>query len=159
MTTYVHEYLQVNEELTMRGPFGEFCLLDSDRDRVMIATGSGIAPIRSMLSEISKEMAPQETTFFFGDRKPVDLLYYDEMRKLEGSLANFKYIPTLSRATEKDKWEGEKGRVTDLIKKYVPDNSNIDVYICGLPVMVNSCLEVLAQKGVPPEQICFDKFE
>lgn len=159
VTTYVHEYLQVNEELTMRGPFGEFCLRDSDRDMLMIATGSGIAPIRSMLSKISAEKYPRKITFFFGDRKPADLIYYDELRELEGSVENFTYIPTLSRTTAEDNWEGERGRVTDLIKNHVVDNANIDVYICGLPAMVNSCLEILTEKGIPPEQTCFDKFE
>ena len=159
VSTYVHEYLQVNDELTMRGPFGEFCLRDSDRDMLMIATGSGIAPIRSMLSQISKEKDPRKTTFFYGDRKPADLLYYDDLRELEDSIANFTYIPTLSRTTDEDNWEGEKGRVTDLINKHVEDNANIDVYICGLPAMVNSCLEILTEKGIPPEHTCFDKFE
>lgn len=159
VTTYVHEYLQVNDELIMRGPFGEFRLHDSDREMLMIATGSGIAPFRSMLYQIENEGIQRKTTLFFGDKKPADLLYYDELRELEGDMSNFTYIPTLSRATEQDNWEGEKGRVTDLIKKYVPDNPNMDVYICGLPAMVNSCQEILVQKGVPPEQIRFDKFE
>ena len=159
VSTYVHEHLEVNDELIMRGPFGEFFLRDSDRDILMIATGSGLAPIRSMLFQIKKEMNQRKITLFFGDKKADDLLYYDELREYETTMSNFTYIPTLSRATEKDKWKGEKGRVTDLIKKLVPDNSNIDVYICGLPAMVNSCLEVLTKKGIPPDQISFDKFE
>ncbi len=159
VSTYAHEYLQINEELIMRGPFGEFCLRDSDREMLMIATGSGLAPIHSMLRQMKQEGTIKKTTLFFGDRKPEDLLYYDALRELERTVADFTYIPTLSRTTEEDHWTGEKGRVTDLIKKYIPDQSSIDVYICGVPAMVESCLELLTQKGVPPEQICFDKFE
>lgn len=159
VSTYVHDYLHLGDELIARGPFGEFCLRESDRKMVMIATGSGLAPIRSMLHQIYGEGGKKELTLFYGDKKPVDLLYYDELCKFDSTHPNFTYIPTLSRTTEEDKWEGEKGRVTDLIGKYIPDNAQIDVYICGVPAMVQSCNDLLLQKGVPQEQICFDMFE
>ena len=77
----------------------------------------------------------------------------------ERTIDNFTYIPTLSRTTGEDKWTGEKGRVTDLIQKYIPDNAAIDVYLCGVPVMVQACQKLLIEKGVSEEQIWFDKFE
>ena len=160
VSTYAHDYLQVGEELIMRGPFGEFCLLcNLDRDILLIATGSGLAPIRAMVHQIRQEGNKQKVTLFFGDRRPEDLLYYDELREFERTLADFTYIPTISRATEEDRWTGEKGRVTDLIKKYIPDNAPVDVYICGIPAMVESCQKLLVQKGVPQVRIWFDKFE
>jgi Na+-transporting NADH:ubiquinone oxidoreductase subunit F len=160
VSTYAHDYLQVGEELIMRGPFGEFCLLcNLDRDILLIATGSGLAPIRSMIYQIRQEGIKQKVTLFFGDRKPEDLLYDDELREFERTLDDFTYIPTLSRTTEEDGWTGEKGRVTDLIEKHIPDNAAIDVYICGVPAMVESCQKLLVEKGVPQVRIWFDKFE
>ena len=74
-------------------------------------------------------------------------------------MPNFTFVPTLSRATEEDQWEGEKGRVTDLIHKRIREKAPLDVYICGSPEMVESCLEVLVKKGIPEERVFFDKFE
>ncbi|MCB2182066.1 MAG: 2Fe-2S iron-sulfur cluster binding domain-containing protein [Desulfobulbaceae bacterium] len=159
VSTYVHDYLQVGDELIARGPFGEFCLRESEKDMLMIATGSGLAPIRSMLHKIYREGAKRKITLFFGDKKPEDLIYYDELHEFDKTHPSFTYIPTLSRTTEEDTWDGEKGRVTDLIRKYIPDNSGIEVYICGVPAMVQSCNDLLLQKGIPQENICFDKFE
>ncbi|MEN8258566.1 MAG: 2Fe-2S iron-sulfur cluster binding domain-containing protein [Thermodesulfobacteriota bacterium] len=159
VSTYVHEYLKEGDELTLRGPFGEFCLRESERELLMIATGSGLAPIRSMLNQIKQGGSAKKVTLFFGDRRPEDLLCYDEMLEFERTMANFTYVPTLSRTTEQDDWSGEKGRVTDLIKKYIPDNPPLDAYICGIPAMVHSCHDLLIKKGLPPERICFDKFE
>ena len=159
VSTYVHDYMKSGEQLTIRGPFGEFYLRNSDRDILMIATGSGLAPIYSMIKQICKEGNSRKVTLFFGDKKPADLLYYDELRELDRTFDNFTYIPTVSRATEEDNWQGERGRVTDLIKKYIPDNAQIDVYICGIPAMVESCHELLIQKGVPQVRMWYDKFE
>ncbi len=158
VSNYVHDYLDIGDTATLRGPFGEFCLRESDREMLMIATGSGLAPIYSMIQKIYREGAKRKITLFFGDRKPFDLIYHEELKEFEQSIGDFTYIPTLSRTTDKDNWSGEKGRVTDLIKKYIPDNPEIDVYICGAPAMVSSCEELLLQKGVPVERICYDKF-
>jgi Na+-transporting NADH:ubiquinone oxidoreductase subunit F len=65
----------------------------------------------------------------------------------------------LSRPTDEDQWQGARGRVTDLILKHIPDDAPIDVYICGSPAMVESCLELLEKKGIQEEHIFYDKFE
>jgi Na+-transporting NADH:ubiquinone oxidoreductase subunit F len=159
VSTYVHDHLKVDQELKIVGPYGDFHLQPSDRDILMIATGSGIAPIKSMLHQMENDQIPNKTTFFFGDRRPFDLLFHDLMREFENKLPDFTYIPTLSRTTDEDRWDGERGRVTDLIAKYVPDQAPIDVYICGSPAMVQSSVDLLVQKGIAEDQILFDKFE
>jgi Na+-transporting NADH:ubiquinone oxidoreductase subunit F len=159
VSTYVHDFLKQGDQLTLRGPFGEFYLRDSDREIVMIATGSGLAPFRAMLAQLREAGGGRKTTIFFGDRRPFDLLYHEELRELERVLPNFTYIPTLSRTTAEDQWPGEKGRVTDLIQKIIPDYAPIDVYICGAPAMVQSCVDLLTAKGIQTEHIRFDKFD
>lgn len=159
VSTYVHEYMKEGEELTINGPYGDFYLHESEKDILLIATGSGLAPLLSILQQIEKDKIDRNTTLFFGARKRKDLLYYDELNALATKLQHFTFIPTLSRPTEEDQWEGEKGRVTDLIEKYVPDKAPIEVYICGSPVMVESCDELLKKKGISAEDIFYDKFE
>lgn len=159
VTTYVHDYLQEGEHLLMTGPYGDFYLRESDREILFIATGSGLAPIKSILHQMESRRIERKATLFFGDRRRFDLYYEEALRAFEKNIAAFTFVPTLSRTTEEDRWEGEKGRVTDLIEKYIPENAPLDVYICGSPAMVDSCEEILKKKGIAPENIYYDKFE
>ncbi len=158
VSTYVHEFLKVGEELIVSGPFGEFFLKESDRDILLVATGSGLAPVKSILDQIKREQIRRKTVLFFGAKTSKDLFFNDYLRGLEKEITDYTYTPVLSRATEEDRWEGEKGRVTNLIEKYIPNNPNTDVYLCGAPPMVESCVELLTKKGVPEGNICYDKF-
>jgi Na+-transporting NADH:ubiquinone oxidoreductase subunit F len=159
VTTFVHDYLKPADRLKVTGPFGEFHLRNSDRDILLIATGSGLAPFISMLDQIEREEIRRKTTLFFGAKTRKDLYYQDRIKAWESKLPHFEYVPVLSRVGEEDKWEGEKGRVTNLIEKYVPEGSDLEAYICGAPAMVESCLEKLKGKGIPEERTFFDKFE
>jgi Na+-transporting NADH:ubiquinone oxidoreductase subunit F len=159
VSTFVHEYLKPGDELKASGPYGDFYLRESSRDILLIGTGSGMAPIKSILDQIEREKIPRKTTFFFGARAREDLFYYDLLKDLEKKIPDLTFIPTLSRPAGEDRWEGEKGRVTDLIEKHIPENADTDVYICGAPPMVESCVEILTRKGIPEENIFFDKFE
>lgn len=159
VTTYVHEYLKEGEELRATGPYGKFYLRESDRDILLIATGSGMAPIKSILHQLANHGIQRKATFFFGARTKSDLYYVDQFEAWEKTIPEFRFIPVLSRPTEEDRWQGEKGRVTDLIGKHLPDNPAVDVYICGAPPMVESCVALLSKKGVPEDRIFYDKFE
>ncbi|MBC8412766.1 MAG: 2Fe-2S iron-sulfur cluster binding domain-containing protein [Nitrospira sp.] len=156
---YIHDLLKEGEELIARGPFGDFHLLTSERDILFIATGSGLAPFIAMLYQIENENIQRKTTLIFGTKRPENLYYSDLLSGFMKRLPDFTFIPVLSRVEEQDSWTGEQGRVTDLINRYIPDNNAVDVHICGLPIMVQSCLDILATRGVPLEQIVYDKFE
>ena len=99
----MHDYLKIGEELRATGPFGEFYLCDSERDILLISTGSGLAPIRSMLHQIEKEGISRKTVLFFGARTKQDLFYYVDLKTWERSLPKFTFIPTLSHASEEDR--------------------------------------------------------
>ena len=159
VTTYVHDFLKEGEELRATGPYGKFYLRDSDRDILFIATGSGMAPIKSMLHQVDHQQLRKKVQFFFGAKTLKDLYYQEELEAWEKTLLDFKYVPTLSRHLDQEPWQGERGRVTNLIEKYIPEEANIDIYICGSPAMVDSCVEILKKKGIPEDRIFFDKFE
>jgi len=105
-----------------------------------------------------KEKIPRKTTLFFGTRVEEDLYCVEELEELEKELPDFSYIPTLSRVRAGSSWEGERGRVTDLIEKRISEGDDLDVYICGSAEMVESCFSLLKKKGIPEDQIYFDKF-
>ncbi|UCE43010.1 MAG: 2Fe-2S iron-sulfur cluster binding domain-containing protein [Candidatus Aminicenantes bacterium] len=158
VSTYIHNYLKKRDELVMRGPFGDFYYQESDRGILMIATGTGLAPIMSILRHMHREQIQQKITLFFGTRSEDDMYCVEELKSLEKELPRFTYVPTLSRVSDDSPWQGERGRVTDLIEEHIPEAADLDVYICGSPEMVDSCLEVLEKKGISEDNIYFDKF-
>lgn len=155
---YVHDFLKQGDELILRGPFGDFYYRDSDKDLLLIATGSGLAPIRSILHHLENNGISRKTTLFLGARTKADLIYFEELKELEKTRPDFTFVPALSRSPENDRWEGEKGRVTDLIERRISAGAEIEAYICGAPAMVEACLSLLIDKGVADESVFFDKF-
>ncbi len=158
-STFVHDFFREGDEVTIVGPFGDFCLHESDREIFLIATGSGLAPIMSILYYIAEEQINRKTTLVYGARHRKDLFYIDELHELENRIAHFHFIPTLSRPEATEQWEGSHGRVTTVLDQMIQDGTGKEAYICGSPAMVENCIELLEHKGLPLELIFFDKFE
>ena len=157
-TTYVHQRLKVGDQITLNGPYGEFGLKATDREIICIAGGSGMAPIRAILLEMARTHNPRPCRYFFGARSKIDLFLVDEMRRLESEIPNFRFIPALSSPDPADGWEGETGLITDVVGRHVPDASQAEAYLCGSPLMIDACIRVLREKGMPSESIFYDKF-
>ena len=157
-TTFIHEVLREGDEVSLNGPYGEFHLSDSEREIFFVATGSGLAPIMSILYQMAEEKITRKATLVFGARSRKDLFYVEEIEALEQSIPHLEVIFTLSRPQEEDRWDGEKGRVTGVLEKIMRNGESKEAYLCGNPAMVESCQELLVNKGIPQELIFFDKF-
>jgi len=157
-TTYVHQKMKPGDELTLVGPWGSTVLRDSDRDILFIAGGSGMSPVRSMLLDMVNRRSPRRTRYFFGAKSARDLFRVDEMRELEKKLPDFRFIPALSEPAPGDRWTGETGLITAVVDRHVTTGSQAEAYLCGSPMMVNTCMNVLKAKGIPDSRIFFDKF-
>ncbi len=157
-TTYVHHILKPGDEVSINGPYGDFYLRESDRDMVMIATGSGLAPLISILYQLIDEQIPRKATLFFGVRCRRDLFYQDEIAAIGRALPAFTYVPVLSDPAPDDDWQGETGYVTDALARRLDDGSHCEAYLCGNPFMITAAESILASKGVAPDRIFYDKF-
>ena len=157
-TTYIFDYLKEGDQLDLNGPYGDFFLRDSDREMICIAGGSGLAPIKAILHKMEEEGIRRKATFYFGCVEKRDLYYIDEMQAFESRIPDFRFIPALSGAREEDNWTGETGLITEVVDRYVEDGSRMEAYLCGSPGMIDACIKVLLQKGMPEDQIFFDKF-
>lgn len=158
-TTYVFKALQKGDKATITGPYGTFYLQeDSHRDIVMIAGGSGKAPIRSILFRLKATGMKRKIRYFFGAKAVRDLYYTEELKKLEKEYPNFKYIPALSSPMPNDKWDGEVGLITDVLDKLSGNLSESEAYLCGSPGMIDACVKVLEKNGVKKENVYYDKF-
>ena len=158
-TTYVHRHLKLNDVANINGPYGDFYYQpESDREMVMVAVGTGIAPILSILNYMEENDIKRKATFYFGAKTPSDLFMLDYFKKLEEKLYDFKFVPTLSRAGVEDNWTGEEGRVNNAIDRLLLDGENKEAYLCGNAPMIDSVTKALTDKGIPEELIYFDKF-
>lgn len=157
-TTYVHQHLKVGQDVSVNGPYGDFYLQDTDRDIICIAGGSGMAPIKSILTDMAEKQNPRKARYFFGARTKKDLFLLDEMKELESKMVDFKFIPALSEPEADDDWDGEVGLITEVVHRLVESAVDSEAYLCGSPGMIDACIEVLTDLGVPQEHIYFDKF-
>ncbi len=158
MTTWIFDYLEEGQRISLSGPYGQFCLTDTDAPIIFIAGGSGMAPIWSMIRDMKEKGIERPTTFFFGALTQKDLFFVDELTKLEEELPWFTFVPALSNEPEDSDWKGERGLITDVVAKYFPDVSKHEGYLCGSPGMINACIAVLTEAEMPETCIFFDKF-
>jgi Na+-transporting NADH:ubiquinone oxidoreductase subunit F len=157
-TTWVHQYLKTGDRILLNGPYGEFHLRESDRKIVCVAGGSGMAPIKSILSAMAESGNGRETVYFFGAKAKRDLFLQDQMTDLEKRLKNFRFVPALSSPMPEDNWTGETGLITDVLARNLASGENTEAYLCGSPGMIEACIKVLKSKGIPDSLIFYDKF-
>jgi NAD(P)H-flavin reductase len=131
------------------GPAGNFYLRDDPgRDLLFVATGTGIAPLRSMLFANAERAAPSRTTLFWGLRSQSDLYYQDELARLSRDLPGSSHLITLSRP--EPGWTGASGRVTALIRQRIHDVTRLAVYLCGNSGMIAEVTGIIQAKGLCP---------
>lgn len=158
-TTYIHKFLHEGDIVNINGPYGDFYYKEDDGGPIlMVAAGTGMAPIISILHHMRDNNIKRRARFFFGAKTPDDLFVLDELKQFEEDLYDFKFMPTLSRTTPEMNWTGDVGRVTNSIEKYVEENGNYTAYLCGSPKMIESIVEALKAKGIPEEKIYYDAF-
>jgi Na+-transporting NADH:ubiquinone oxidoreductase subunit F len=159
-STWVHQHLRVGEDVTLVGPRGDFFLRDGSMPVIMVAGGSGMAPIFSMLHEIADSGVPREVTYFFGACREKDLFYMDEMGALAARMPSFRFVPVLSDPERIDACKLEIGLVTEPFENHMKKRGSgpLQVYLCGSPGMVQKCREIAVRYGVPLEQIFYDPF-
>jgi len=157
-SSYVFERLHAGDVVTVNGPFGEFSLRDSDRDILLVAGGSGMAPLRGMLMDMAEKHVTRAVTYYFAARSARDLFYGDEMRALERDMPRFRFVPVLSNPRPHDGWGGEKGGIASALNRLLPALSHHEAYLCGSPGMIDASIGVLRAKGLRDALIFYDKF-
>ena len=145
------------------GPFGRFCLMPGDRNAryLLIATGTGVTPYRSMLPQLQSLMAERgvEVVLLQGARTPAELLYGDEFRAFADAHPGFRYVPCLSRELPPDPHPDVRhGYVQQHLGEFAPDAARDIAYLCGNPDMVDACFEALKGFGLPVPQIRREKY-
>lgn len=153
--------LEPGDEIEMHEPLGYFTLRHPGRRAVFVATGTGVAPFRSMLLDHLPRIEP-EITLLFGVRHEEGLLYRNEFEQLEREYPKFRFMPTVSRPRQS--WKGRTGRVQTHLDEALAlrtpiEASNVDVYICGFREMVDEVRAALKERGFDRKQIIYEKYD
>jgi len=177
--------LPIGSTIQIHGPHGHFTLHEPITDSILIATGTGIAPMRGYLQWLFPEGGPdrshgRQIWLVYGTRYESDIYYQAEFEALRSRHANFHYLPTLSRAQES--WGGLRGHVQVHVSRIVEERAarlglslplpapdpaipasdlsfDIYAYICGLNFMVSGVRELLAGFGWHRKQIVFERYD
>ncbi|MGE8676611.1 MAG: 2Fe-2S iron-sulfur cluster-binding protein [Achromobacter kerstersii] len=148
---------QAGATLNIEAPLGVFSYHEEDwRPLIMMATGTGIAPIKAILeSLLDKEDCPP-VSLYWGMRTEADLYLQDEIASWAGRLYEFTYVPVLSRASAS--WEGRRGHVQDAVLQDHADLSEHAFYLCGAPAMILDAKHQLAARGASLDHLYADSF-
>jgi NAD(P)H-flavin reductase len=139
--------LNAGDPVSFRGPAGTFVLRDyPDRRLLFIATGTGIAPIRSML--LTRLPSPTPVTLIWGLRSERDLYYQDELASLAAQYPEFSYTITLSQPSRG--WTGAVGRVQSAVEAQTTHVGDLAVYVCGSRAMIESVTALIRSRGICP---------
>lgn len=150
--------LKEGDTVNLGGPYGNFVLPNPiNEDLVFVATGTGLAPFRSMLHTLYREGQDfdREIWLIFGVRYEDEVLYDDEWQAHVKTQPKFHYIPTISRP---ENWDGEVGYVQEKLKKYITSLTNTRIYVCGLVPMIEAVEKTAIEMGCDLKQIHFEKY-
>jgi propane monooxygenase reductase component len=136
------------DELRFTGPYGAFHLRRSQRPVLMVAGGSGMAPILSLLRTLAAEGCDRKVRFFYGARTERDLFYVDLIQELGARLPDFEFVPVIGFVHEPACQVIEAGEMDDP-----------EIYMCGPPPMIDAMIEQATEvHGIDESQIFHDKF-
>ena len=161
-SSYIYN-LKVGDRVTISGPFGEFFIKDTEREMVYIGGGAGMAPMRSHLFHLFHTLKTgRKVSYWYGARSLREMFYDSQFQKIKQLYPNFSYHVALSDPLKEDHWEGFTGFIHQvLLDNYLDkheDPSEVEYYICGPPMMLSACRNMLDNLGVEPDMIDFDDF-
>ncbi len=159
-TGQVFGTMKEKDILRFEGPLGSFWLReDSSRPIVMVAGGTGFAPIKGMVEHAIHAGLQRPITLYWGARDRAGL-YLDELaRSWEAALPGLRYIPVLSEAKPEDAWDGRRGLVHQAVLDDFADLAGHEVYVCGAPAMVDAArASFCTDRGLAEDSFFADAF-
>ena len=158
-TDHVFGAMKEKEIMRIEGPYGSFHLQESPKPIVLLASGTGFAPIKAIIEHMQFMGITRDAVLYWGGRRPHDL-YMDEWVKARcAEMPHLKYVPVVSDALPEDGWSGRTGFVHLAVLQDFADLSGHQVYACGAPIVVDSARKDFVEKaGLPEHEFFADAF-
>ncbi|MDE2417811.1 MAG: CDP-6-deoxy-delta-3,4-glucoseen reductase [Burkholderiales bacterium] len=159
-TDHVFGAMKEKEILRIEGPYGSFFLReDSDKPIILLASGTGFAPIKALLEQMQQREIKRPVTLYWGGRRPTDLYLDAWVQALLPRMPALTYVPVVSDALPEDQWRGRTGFVHQAVLQDHPDLSGYQVYACGAPIVVDSARrDFCTAAKLPDDEFFADAF-
>jgi Na+-transporting NADH:ubiquinone oxidoreductase subunit F len=162
MTSYIFS-LKPGDKVTISGPFGEFFAKDTPAEMIYVGGGAGMAPMRShIFDQFRRVNTNRRVSFWYGARSLREAFYVDDFDTIASEHSNFKWHLALSEPLPEDEWAGKTGFIHQVLyDNYLKDHpapEDVEYYLCGPPMMLKACMDMLDSLGVERENILFDDF-
>jgi NAD(P)H-flavin reductase/ferredoxin len=145
------------DTLVVELPFGQFFLRDAEMPAILLATGTGFAPIKSMLEDALRRGISRPMRLYWGGRHQEDLYMLDGVAKLVDRAPWLSFVPALSETVSG--WRGRTGLVHRAVLEDNPDMREVEVYACGNPLMIAAARrDFCGQAGLPEARFYADAF-
>lgn len=155
--------LKPGDQIAAIGPFGDFHIKPTKREMVYIGGGAGMAPLRAHLSHLLEtDRTARKVSFWYGARSRQEIFYEDIFLNLAKEHPNFSFHLALSSPLAEDNWKGPAGFIHEVVlEQYLATHQNpkaVEYYLCGPPMMIKACTNLLSTLGVPESHIAYDEF-
>ena len=162
MTSYLFS-LKPGDEVTISGPFGEFFAKDTQAEMIYVGGGAGMAPMRSHIFDQFRRLnTNRNVSFWYGARSLREAFYVEDFDAIASEHTNFKWHLALSEPLPEDEWTGKTGFIHQVLyDNYLKDHQapeDVEYYLCGPPMMLQACMDMLDSLGVEQDNILFDDF-
>ncbi len=158
-TDQVFSTLKERDILRLEGPHGSFFLRESsDKPIVLLASGTGFAPIQAILEQLQSTGSSRPVRLYWGGRRPLDLYQDAWVRQLALTMPHLQYVPVVSDAMPEDAWTGRTGFVHQAVLDDLGDLSAYQVYACGAAIVVDSARTAYLGAGLPESEFFADTF-
>jgi ferredoxin-NADP reductase len=161
VSTYLHDVLISGDRIEVRGPIGGYFVWEAalEEPLLLIAGGSGVVPLMSMIRHRAAAGAKNPTSLLYSSRTFEDVIYYQELERLQAVNNGLQVFHTLTRS-QPPHWEGYARRIDqDMLKEVAePLGRSVQVYVCGPTVLVEAVANTLVKIGVNSNQIRTERF-
>lgn len=145
-TDYVFRKLKQGDVLNLEEPQGHFYLRETDVPIILLASGTGFAPIKAIVENAIANGNSRKMNLYWGGRRPQDIYMHDLCEQWVKEISWFKFIPVISNATTEDQWLGRQGFVHQTVLEDYPNLAHYEVYACGAPVMVEAAKKAFTEQ-------------
>lgn len=155
MSEYLDKQAAVGDQITFSGPHGSFFLREAERPVVMLAGGTGLAPMLSMLRTMQTQGSDRKTHLIFGVSTDADVVALEELRRFAAEVPSFSWDYCVADPSSA---APNKGFVTALLGPEHLNGGDVAIYLCGPPPMVEAVRTSLADNGIKPTGFFYEKF-
>ncbi|KUJ00612.1 FAD-binding oxidoreductase [Vibrio sp. MEBiC08052] len=151
MSGLIFEPIHLEQLMRIEGPKGTFFVRDDNKDLIFLATGTGIAPIKSMIHGLIEKKDTRKKYIYWGGRYDNEI-YCKDFYKFDADFDNITFVPVLSRESSDIRY------VQHAVDRDFDSLSNVSVYACGSLSMINDARELLVDKNMSLDSFYYDAF-